>query len=894
MTIATGRRIGAYEIQSLLGSGGMGEVYRARDTALNRDAALKMLPHEVSDDSQKLARFRREAQTLASLNHPNIAQIYGLVEDGSVLALAMEFVEGEELGRKMEREALSLEEAIPVARQIAEALEAAHEKGIVHRDLKPANIKITPAGQVKLLDFGLAMALSEEISPVSSGDIKVSQSPTRTRMTEEGMILGTAAYMSPEQARGKKVDKRADIWSFGVVLFEMLFGRRLFAGETISDTLAAVLRQEIDWTLLPAYTPREIRHLLRRCLERDPNLRLRDIGEARIMLNQPPEREAPALQAKRSAPLAYWIALPVVLIAAFFIGRFATKAPGQISTAPQPKSFALLTDQPGVETQPRLSPDGKTLAFVKDNNGQLDIYVVRVGGRNAVNLTADSNVDDQWPAFSPDGQSIAFRSERSGGGIFVMGSTGESVRRISDFGYSPSWSPDGSKIVVSSASFIYPQDRNKFGVLYTIDAQTGSKHQLADTSIDVIQPSWSPHGKRIAYWGLRANSGQRDIWTIAADGSEFKTGGIPVTHDSALDWSPTWSPDGNYLYISSNRGGTLNLWRIPIDESTGRTLGEPQPVTVPSNWAGYPCFSQDGKLAYASLEWRSRLLRVPFDPDAAKITGGAIPILESSYPIRDHSISPDGNWIAYNAYVGGNEDLFVMRIDGTEIRRLTEDPYRDRAPAWFPDGQRIAFYSDRSGSYEIWTIRADGSGLQQMTHSGGGLNLPIFSPDGKKMTVVDLQRGWWIVSTANPVFSQKNLQPPVSSQFSFWPFSWSPDANQILGILLDTGGTLRGFASYSISDSKYKIYTSPEISGSWGTGAWLADSRRFLFRDRRGISLWDFGAQAPQLILPVTGYFIARSFNTTADNRILTYTETATQGDIWQMEFNSRSSKANR
>lgn len=889
MAIATGSKLGPYEILAPLGAGGMGEVYRARDTKLNRDVALKILPEAFVNDAGRLSRFRREAQTLASLNHPNIAQIYGLEESNGVLALAMEFVEGDELTQRIANGPVSMEEAVPMARQIAEGLESAHERGVVHRDLKPANIKLTPSGQIKLLDFGLATALSGDASPTSSPD--VSKSPTQTRMTEEGMILGTAAYMSPEQARGKKVDKRADIWAFGVVVFEMLSGKKLFSGETVSDTLASVLRQDIHWNDLPSDTSSAIRKLLQRCLERDPNLRLRDIGEARVALSSTKEVEPRSPEVKRSS-MAYWILLPILIAAAFLAGRFGfpnQKATKQSDTFPFAEKFTLLTDQTGVETQPSLSPDGRSLAFVKDNNGKQDIFLVRVGGRNAVNLTPDSTDDDTSPAFSPDGESIAFRSERSGGGIFVMGSTGESVRRVTDFGYTPAWSPDGKRLVISNVGFVFPQDRQRLGFLSIIDIASGEKRALTPAETDAIQANWSPNGKRIAYWGLRANSGRRDIWTIAADGSESKKGGLPITDDAALDWSPAWSPDGKFLYFSSNRGGTLNLWRIPIDENTGKTLGEPQPITVPSGWAGNPSFSRDGKLAFSSLEWRSRLLRLPFDPVIGKVSGSPVSILASSYPIRDHAVSPDGKWITYNAFAGGNEDLFLVRMDGTELRRLTEDVHRDRGPAWQPDGEKIAFYSDRSGDYEIWKIRPDGSGLERLTQDSEITNLPVFSPDGKQIAGVNIGNGWGLLQASkSPAPSAPLLAEPYPN-VSFWPFSWSADGKKLIGTVLDNGGSVRGMAAFSLADSKFENLQDPKITGIWACMIWLSDSQRFIYRDPRGLSLYDTRTKTSELIYPVSGYYIAKSVSITPDNRNITFTETGTEGDIWLAEYNTNS-----
>ncbi|HRB13927.1 MAG TPA: serine/threonine-protein kinase, partial [Vicinamibacteria bacterium] len=330
MSCPPGTRLGPYHVTAAIGAGGMGEVYRARDTTLNRDVAIKVLPAALAADTERLARFKREAQVLASLSHSNIAHVYGFeaatLPDGSTAHfLAMELAEGEDLSERLKRGAIPVDEAIGIAKQIAEGLEEAHERGIIHRDLKPANIKLTPDGKVKILDFGLAKALEGE-SGASGANSQLSHSPTISRhMTEAGMIMGTAAYMSPEQARGKPVDKRADIWAFGVVLFEMLTGERLFAGETVSDTLAAVLKTDPDWKQLPGETPAALNTLLRRCLERDPRQRLRDIGDARIFLSDPGDAHedraparvpttSPASPARRAMPWLAGVALGALLM----------------------------------------------------------------------------------------------------------------------------------------------------------------------------------------------------------------------------------------------------------------------------------------------------------------------------------------------------------------------------------------------------------------------------------------------------------------------------------------------------------------------------------------------------------------------------------------------------
>ena len=426
-----GTSLAHYRITAALGAGGMGEVWRATDTKLGREVALKVLPEAFASDPDRLARFEREAKVLASLNHPNIAHLYGLenleidekaVGEGfipsrdderaginpaptTVHMLVMELVEGEDLSERIRRGAIPIDEAIPIAVQIAEALEAAHEAGIVHRDLKPANIKLTENGTVKVLDFGLAKAWETE-----AGDSGLSLSPTLTRhATMEGVILGTAAYMSPEQAKGKKVDRRADIWAFGVVLWEMLTGTRLFAEETASETLAAVLKDEPDWQSLPATTPRRLVELLRRCLQRDLRQRLHDIADGRLDLEDllsPGAREVEGVPRPVVGSMRWRVVCGVAagLAAGLLISALWWSARGE-SPAPVPiLSFRPVTQFSGLEVQPTLSPDGRFVAYASDVDGDWDIYLMRTSGGNPINLTAGSGEADMQPAFSPDGE----------------------------------------------------------------------------------------------------------------------------------------------------------------------------------------------------------------------------------------------------------------------------------------------------------------------------------------------------------------------------------------------------------------------------------------------------------------------------------------------------------
>ena len=442
MSLAPGTRLAHYEIVESIGKGGMGEVYRARDGKLGRDVAIKVLPEEFAENEERLARFKREAKVLASLNHPNIASIYGLEQSGNIHYLVLELVPGETLAERISRGPIPLEEALDIATQMAEALEEAHEQGIVHRDLKPANVKQTEDGKIKVLDYGLAKVFQE-----GTPDADSSMSPTLTRdATRVGVILGTAAYMSPEQAKGKKVDRRTDIWAFGVVLFEMLTDRRLFSGETVSDTLAAVLRQEIEWNHLPAATPPSVRWLLMRCLERDPKKRLRDIGEARIAVEA---REQVVTASMATAPL-WRRALPWVLCGTLALMMWAQRRP-----AAEPPTLVRLSVELGVDASLAaslgpaaiLSPDGKLLVFAaRTAAGESpQLYVRRLDQLTASPLPGTE--DGANPFFSPDGEWIAFFAD---GKLKKVGVTGDRAVTLCDAPNSRggTWSEDGTILFV--------------------------------------------------------------------------------------------------------------------------------------------------------------------------------------------------------------------------------------------------------------------------------------------------------------------------------------------------------------------------------------------------------------------------------------------------------------
>jgi len=888
----------------------MGEVYRARDTKLDRDVAVKVLPPSLAGDPAALERFEREAKAIAALSHPNILSIFDFgthaADAGKTVSYAvMELLEGQTLRERLSSlgdHGLPARKAIDIATQIAQGLAAAHEKGVVHRDLKPENIFIAADGRAKILDFGLAKQMGSAGSS-SAGSMSTqlggpsydgSASVPTQMVTDAGTVMGTVGYMSPEQVRGLPADHRSDIFSLGCVLFEMATGRRAFQRETPAETMTAILREDAPDISTIAGAAASVDQVVRHCLEKRPEERFQSARDLAFALHASTgvtstSGAAAAVPAavRRTPGIARWAVAALAVIvagAAFVAGRFSARAPATAVAATPVVSFQQVTDNPGVETSPTLSPDGKTVVYVSDASGKLDLYSLRVGGRNPVRLTGDSPLNDWQPAFSPDGDRIAFRSEREGGGIFIMEATGESVRRLSDTGYNPSWSPNGGEIVVAGGTFTYPTDRG--GVthgLQAIDVATGAKRVIAKDD-DAMQPSWSPHGTRIAFWGLRAAGGQRDLWTIAADGSEAARGGTTVTDDAPLDWNPTWSPDGRYLYFSSTRGGTMNLWRVPIDEGSGRVLGLPEPVTTPSIYSGGIAFSRDGsRMAFASLDYRSTLFKVGFDLASGSIVGTPTPVLKSRRPIRDHEVSPDGEWVTFME-TGGQEDLFVARTDGKEYRRLTDDVARDRGPSWSPDGHRIAFYSDRTGVYQLWSIRPDGSGLEQIADLPG-TNFPVWSPDGARIAFSGVTAGgFYIVDSGGKAVKPAGAEPPMPAPTRFWPYSWSRDGASISGVAIRPDGMIANLVVYALASRTYSIVpNSPE--SSWMVTAWLPDGRHLVVRDDRGVAIVRADTGERKLVIPVRGYATGRSVGVTRDGKWITYTETGTEGDIWMASF---------
>ncbi len=878
MPLSPGTRLGAYEVLAKLGEGGMGEVYRARDTKLQRDVAVKVLSDALAGDPDALARFEREALSVASLSHPNILAIHELAHDAGCVYLVTELVDGETLRERLTTGALPPRRAVAYAQHIARGIAAAHARGIVHRDLKPENVMITRDDQVKILDFGLAKPVAHTASELTqAASIK----------TAAGTILGTFGYMAPEQIRGLAVDHRADIFAFGAVLYEMLSGERAFKGETAADTMTAVLTREppeLDVARLSIWP--SLDRLIRRCLEKSPDLRFQsgsDLAFALETLSTVSNPSAPAhdVVAPAARTPRTWIPWLVAgtAVAASAAAWLLGGAPPTVEA--QWAYFTRVTEAAGEETSPTLAPDGTTVAYAMRVNGSWGIYAQRVGGRNATAIVDDPQADERAPAFSPDGSSIAFHRSDAVGGIFVAGATGESVRRVTDVGFDPAWSPDGTQIAFGTEEIADPASRQGDSTLYVVSVSGGTPRKLLDG--DAVQPSWSPSGKRIVYWSNIG--GQRDIYTIAAAGGPP----VAITHDAAIDWSPVWSPDGRFIYFSSDRGTAMNLWRIAVDESSGRPIGAPEPVTTGVQAsAALPRFSKDGsRLAFRSRIASVNPVAIPFDPVA--LTAGEPRLLDTQNNIRVPSdVSPDGKSIAYFSIGEHQEDLFIGSPEGP-MRRVTDDPARDRAPQFMPDGRSLIFYSARDGNWAAWAVGLDGGGLHKVFGGPQGVVYVYPSPKGDRAAFAATDGHTAFIAPIAPGTQEQATKLPgteVDGEY-FTVQGWLPDGTRLVGTLGSASNRPAGVAIYDLQTHRTTVLSSDETY----VVRPLADGKHLVYFTNHGATLavLDVMTRA-RTVVPVRlpGPSIDDVFAISPDNRAIYYGGSRAGADIWIVEQRGR------
>ncbi len=722
----SGRDIGGFRLLALIGRGGMGEVYRAHDARLGRDVAIKVLPPSFGRDAERLARFEREARVLASLNHPHIGAIYGIVESDGVRGLVLELVEGASLTSRITA-GLKPDEALAIASQIAEALDLAHEKGIVHCDLKPDNVRMAPDGTAKVIDFGIAR--------VSARDTDAGDAPTTSidPGTAGGAVIGTAAFMSPEQARGQGIDKRTDIWAFGCVLFEMLSGHAAFARATPSDTIAAVLEHEPDWSRLPASTHPVIRRLLKRCLEKDPRHRLRDIGDARAEIDAVLAGDIDAND-RTTASAPRWASVPWVLVAAcgvviaflLWTGR-KPGAPAEQS-APRILNTMRLTNTPEREFGPAMAPDGEWVAYYADARGETDLWVKYLDGGAALNLTAPhglrlparANIDGL--SVSPDGGTIAFFARTDArqptyDTWVIPAPLGGPPRRLLSGAQGVQWSPDGTRLA-------YIQPGSSLGdALVIADRDGTNQRQLIRPGAGrhLHWPAWSADGQAIyfIYTFQPWNTEQAEIYRVAASGGAVE----PVVRTTRRAVYPAPMPDGSLLFSANPDSVDLGLWWL---SSRG---GAPRRLTTGIGEYAEARLSRDGRRLVAMVtEQRQSLVSVP----VTATTPVPQPLTDGYGGDLEPSCAPHSNRIVFSSTRSGHRDLWTMDQDGRDARPLTSDASNDHHPAFSPDGRHVAFVSDRGGESGIWIVSAEG-GTPRLVARAAVLDSITWTSDGTRI-----------------------------------------------------------------------------------------------------------------------------------------------------------------
>jgi eukaryotic-like serine/threonine-protein kinase len=714
--VTTGTRLGSYEILGALGAGGMGEVYRARDTKLKRDVALKILPDRFAEDADRLARFRREAEALASLNHPNIAAIYGLDDASGTHALVLELVDGPTLAERIAKGPLALDDIWPLAMQMTEALAAAHEKGIVHRDLKPANVKITGDGRVKVLDFGLAKVFAAQRDALD-----LSESPTLvgTLAGSAGVILGTAAYMSPEQARGQAVDARADVWAFGCVLYEMLTGRPAFTGDTITDILSAIVRIEPEWSALPRETPASIRRLLLRCLTKDSSHRLHAIADARLeiadALNHADMAAAVESASSSRRDRVPWIVAGTAVVAALAMSVAAFRSIRTPPPAPADAPELRLEVNTPTTTDPismAISPDGRRLTFVATSDGMPRLWLRPLDTATAQPLPGTEGAS--YPFWSPDSRSLGFFAGGKLQRIDIGGGQPQILANAAG-GRGGTWSRDD--VILFAVGFV-----TRSNALLRVSASGGPTApvtRLLPNQTNHRFPHFLPDGRHFLFFSQGSGETQ-GVYLSALDSSE-------TTRLTSADTAAAYMPPGYVLYM---RRGTLLAQRLDLP---ARALsGDPQTVADPVGWdgaIGLGAFSVSatGVVAHrASGPGRRQLVWFDRTGKPAGVIGA--PDEDSlQYP----ELSNDGHRIAIDRTVQNNRDIYLVDL-GRAPRRLTFHAGFDLTPVWSPDGGRIVFRSSRKGPYDLYQKSSNLEGTETPLYESPEDKTPSdWSPDGQ-------------------------------------------------------------------------------------------------------------------------------------------------------------------
>jgi serine/threonine protein kinase len=729
MSIVPGSRVGPYEILSQLGQGGMGVVYRARDTKLERDVAVKVLPRNLAEDPEALSRFEREAKAVAALSHPNILAIHDFGREEGTVYAAMELLEGETLRQRLQDGALPARKAIEIALEIAGGLAAAHDKGIVHRDLKPENVFLLGSGQVKVLDFGLA-----RVDPVSPPAADV---PTISLSTEPGRVMGTVGYMAPEQVRGKTVDARADIFSFGAVLYEMLTGKRAFRGESPVETLNAILKEDPPSLFESAKDVSPVlERIVRRCLEKRPEERFRTAHDLAIALDaistsSTRSLTAEALQAEEPRPRGRPFERALLVLAGAAIGVTGMLAWSWLFP-PEPDGAAVFRwlSFSGRDSSPAVSPDGRTIAFTSDRDGQPRIWLKQVSGEGEAPLTTGP---DDFPRFSPDGSQVLFtRPDGSGRSLYRAAVLGGEARRLLEGASEGDWSPDGKRV-----AFLRLQSEGGQTVtVVAVAAADGSEpREVAKVPGGMRAPRWSPDGRQVAVVpvpGALLAGAQQGPVLVGVEDATVRT--VPAPDPRRNISAVAWTARGEIVYLQaesvvSAAGSTATLVRQ--DPGTGRVVSQ---TWSPSSALVLDVIG-DGRVVFDTRSPRQNLREVTL---AGAATDGRW-LSRGESTDRQPVYSPAGEWVAFSSNRGGGMNLWLVSTKTGNLRRVT-DAHVNWDPAFTRDGKRLLWSSNRGGNFEIWTADVDGSGPRQVTRDGGNAENPTTTPDGQ----------WVVYSSGNP------------------------------------------------------------------------------------------------------------------------------------------------
>jgi Tol biopolymer transport system component/serine/threonine protein kinase len=874
-----GRTLSHYQILHQIGAGGMGDVYLAEDTTLDRRVALKFLPLEVADSPDRRDRFAREAKALAALSHPNIVTVHSVEEHDGVHFITMELVKGKTLSKLLPRDGFALDTFFDIAVQLTDAVAAAHEQHIVHRDLKPANVMVGEDGRVKVLDFGLA-------KPTGLG-VDAASNAVTAALTEDGRILGTSHYMSPEQAQGQAVDARSDIFSLGIVFYEMLTGHRPFAGDTPAAVLASILKEvPAELSVTRSGIPRELSRLVRRCLVKDPSRRLQSAVDLRNELAEL-KRELDSGELIRTAPqtpTSRFAMVKTAFATAAAIGFVALIIVGVRNRAdPSASRLALehplqVTSAAGVEERPTWSPDGGRIAYVSEQSGNEDIWVSQLAGGSAANFTADNPGYDRDPAWSPDGNQIAFESDRGGGGIYLMPAIGGQATLISSRGSAeaaryPQWSASGAEVahlrreqggnVIEIVSVLTRKTRR-----LAVPGDSGNRHDL----------SWSPDGQFFAY--VRAASrgaGVSRVWVLRV--SDMKA--FAVTDEKSSDWSPTWSQDRRTLFFLSNRAGSMDLWRQRMTDD-GQPEGTAIALTAGIGMQSVAFTPDRRKVVYSKGNPVANVWRVPILEDREAVWADAEQLTFDQANIATLDLSADRQQLIVSSDRGGNDDIWVMPTHGIGVRQLTTDRAPDVSPRLSPNGQQIAFDSGRSGNRDIWVMPSDGGAAVQLTDNPYSDMSPSWSPDGRDIAFYSARTGNSAVFVV-PASGGDARRITMDASQAYAP-QWSPDGNWI------------AFYSYR-GDRVNRLWRMPAtggaaeqmMEGAAGYFRWSLDGHRLYFMgtQRGNNDLWALtldGRTERRLTRFSQKVGSLGSGALAVDTQYLYFTWRNDLGDIWVMD----------